>query len=151
MFPRRMSPFPINKHRASLPLLISSAILAVLATALVAHAASAGASIRIGSNAALANPPTSLIVSVDYTCLPSSFSFGQVEVDQLQPGGAASGSRNEVFGFGSFQPICDDRSHRDQIVVTSFSGSFIPGTAGASAFIASGAVFANASSEISIK
>jgi len=140
-----------SKLRTRSAFLFSIAILAVLATALAAHAASAGATLKIGPTATLANPPTSIIVSVDYSCVPSSFSFGQVEVDQSQPAGAASGSRTDVFGFGSFQPTCDDKTHHASVVVTSFSGSFIRGSAGASAFVASGAVFANAQNEISIK
>jgi hypothetical protein len=140
-----------HKLRAQSALLISTAILAMLTTALAVHAASAGATIKIAPSATLANPPTSIIVVVNYSCLPSEFSFGQVEVDQSQPAGVASGSRTDVFGFGSFQPTCDDKTHRASVVVTSFSGSFISGSAGASAFVASGVIFANAQSEISIK
>jgi hypothetical protein len=131
--------------------LIPVAVLAVLATALVAHAASAGATIKIAPAASLANPPNSVIVTVDYSCLPSGFNYGSVSVDQSQPGGTASGGRTDVFGFGSFQPTCDDRSHRADVVVSSFGGAFVPGTAGAGAFVASGAVYSNTSNEISIK
>jgi len=140
-----------NRLHTRSAFLVSTAILAVLATAVVVHAASAGATIKIAPAATLANPPTSIIVTVDYSCLPSQFSFGDVQVDQSQPTEAASGSRTDVFGFGSFQPTCDDKSHRASVVVTSFSGSFIPGSAGASAFVASGAVFAQTQNEISIK
>lgn len=137
------------RMRSAIP--VSTAILAVLATALVVHAASAGATIKLAPTATLANPPTSIIVSIDYSCQPSAFSFADVQVDQSQPAGAASGSRTDVFGFGSFQPTCDDKAHHASVVVTSFSGSFIQGSAGASAFVASGAVFAQAQNEISIK
>lgn len=131
--------------------LIPVAVLAVLATALVAHAASAGATIKIAPSASLANPPNSVIVTVDYSCQPSGFNFGSVNIDQSQPVGGASGSRTDVFGFGNFQPTCDDKSHREVVVVSSFGGTFVPGTAGASAFVASGAVFANTTAEITIK
>ena len=132
-------------------LMVSVAILAVVGTVLVAHAASAGATIKIAPTAALANPPSSVIVSVDYSCVPSAFAFTQVTIDQSQPGVAASGGRVDVFGFGSFNPTCDDKTHHANVVVTSFGGSFIRGTAGASAFISTGAVFAQASNEVSIR
>ena len=132
-------------------LLVAVAIVAVLGTALVAHAASAGATIKIAPTAALANPPSSVIVSVDYSCVPSAFSFGQVTVDQSQPTGAASGGRVDVFGFGSFNPTCDDKTHHASVIVSTFQGSFVPGSAGASAFVAAGAVFAQASNEVSIR
>lgn len=131
--------------------LIPVAVVAVLATALVAHATSPGATIKIAPTAALANPPNSIIVTVDYSCLPSAFSFGNVQVDQSQSSGTASGGRTDVFGFGSFNPICDDKTHRAVVVVSTFGGTFVPGTAGASAFIDAGAVFANAQAEISIR
>lgn len=132
-------------------LLVAIAIVAVLGTALVAHAASAGATIKIGPTAALANPPSSVIVSVDYSCLPSAFSFGQVTVDQSQTAGVASGGRVDVFGFGSFNPTCDDKTHHANVIVSAFGGSFVRGTAGASAFVSTGAVFAQASNEVSIR
>lgn len=140
------------KLRSRYLLLASTAILAALGTTLVVvNAASAGATIKIGPTATLANPPNSVLVTVDYSCLPSQFSFGEVQVDQAQSGPPASGSRTDVFGFGSFQPTCDDKDHRAVVIVTAFSGSFTKGTAGASAFIDSGAIFANASNEISIR
>jgi hypothetical protein len=138
------------------PLLISTAILAVLSTTVVAHATSAGATIKLAPDAALANPPNSIVVTVDYSCLPSQFSFGAVQIDQSQPASVASGPRNDVFGFGSFQPTCDDKMHHDSVVVTAGfgffgGGTFVPGTAGATAFVSSGAVSAQTSSEITIK
>ena len=132
-------------------LVLSTALLAAVATTLVVHAASAGATVKIGPTATLANPPNSVIVTVTYSCLPSSFSFGQVEVDQSQPGGTASGARNDVFGFGFFNPTCDDKNHRASVIVTAFGGTYVPGTAGASAFVGSGAVFASDQAEITIK
>lgn len=143
---------PLKNPRRWYSLLVAGAVMMVLATGLVAHAASAGATIKLSSNATLANPPSSVIVTVDYSCMPSSFSFGQVNIDQSQTTGPASGSRTDVFGFGSFQPTCDDKTHKAAVVVSTFDGSaFVPGTAGASAFVASGVVFANTSVEISIK
>ena len=145
---RRLIPIDPKRY----PLLVTGAVAAMLATALVAHAASAGATIKVSSTAALANPPSSVIVSIDYSCLPSAFSFGQVTVDQSQATTPASGSRIDVFGFGSFNPTCDDKTHKANVVVSTFDGSaFVPGTAGVSAFVASGAVFAQAQNEVSIK
>jgi hypothetical protein len=137
------------RPRLSIPVL--AAILAVLGTTLVVHAAPAGATIKIEPTVTLANPPTSVIVTVDYSCQPSLFSFGQVTVDQLQPGTAASGSRNEVTAFGGFSPTCDDKTHRASVVASAFGGSFIPGPANASAFVGSGATFAQAQNEVSIR
>ena len=132
-------------------LFVVVAVLAVLGTTLAVHAASAGATLKIGPTATLANPPQSVIVAVDYSCMPSAFTFGQVSVDQSQPGTAASPGRVDVQGFGSFQPTCDDKTHHASVIVTAFNGSFIQGSAGASAFVFSGAVFAQASNEISIR
>lgn len=137
--------------RGRLSVLIPAALVAVLATVLVAHATSPGATIKIEPTAALANPPTSIIVTVDYSCVPSGFSFGQVSVDQAQSIGAASGGSTDVFGFGSFNPTCDDKTHHAVVVVSSFGGTFVQGTAGASAFVGGGVTFANTSAEISIK
>src|SRR5215467_6949891 len=130
-------------YRRLTALPVVAALAAVLATVVVVHAASAGATIKLNTNATLANLPNSIIVTVDYSCLPSQFSFGQVSVDQSQPVGVASGSRTDVFGFGSFQPTCDDKLHHDSVIVSTgfFGGTFVPGSAGASAFVASGAVF----------
>jgi hypothetical protein len=86
--------------------------------------------------------------------MASTFSFGQVTVDQSQAIGGASGSRIDVFGFGSFQPTCDDKNHRADVVVSTdfFSpGSFTRGSAGATAFVGSGVVFANTQNELNIK
>lgn len=135
--------------------LVPVALIAVVVTALAVQAASPGATIKPASNATLANPPTSVIVTVDYSCLPSQFSFGSVDVDQSQIVGGASGSRIDVFGFGEFQPVCDDRARKQDVVVTAegFYGpsTFEAGSAGASAFVASGAAFANAQVELNIK
>ena len=149
MFLQSLSPAPAKRNRVWL--LVFLAVLTVLATALVAHASAPGATIKLGSNATLANPPSSVIMSVDYSCQPSAFSFASVNIDQSQPAGVASGSRVDVFGFGSFQPICDGKSHHATVVVTANFGSFTTGNAGASAFVASGAVFASTSTELSIK
>jgi len=138
-----------SRHRYSLLVLV--AILSVLGTTLVVHATSAGATIKIEPTATLANPPTSVIVVIDYSCLPSAFSFGQVTVDQFQSGSAASGGRFDVQGFGGFQATCDDKTHHASVIVTAFNGSFVPGTAGASAFVGAGAVFASTQNEVSIK
>ena len=140
-----------GRSRAWYSFLVSGAVLAVLMTTLVAHAASAGATIKIAPSAALANPPNSVIVGIDYSCVPSAFAFTQVTVDQAQPAGGASGGRIDVFGFGGFNPTCDDKTHHASVIVTAFSGTFVRGTAGASAFLGAGAVFAQASSEITIK
>jgi hypothetical protein len=149
MFLRRFTDIAIKKPRISL--LFIAAIVAVLGTSMVVHAASAGATIKLGPSGTLANPPNSVVVTVQYSCIPSQFNFGEVQIDQSQPVGPASGSRTDVFGFGGFQPTCDDKTHHDQVVVTAFGGSFVPGTAGASAFVGSGAVFAQTTAEISIK
>jgi hypothetical protein len=137
---RRFAPIPV-------------AAFTVFATLLGAHAAAPGATIKLSPNAVLANPPNSVIVDVDYSCQPSSFSFGDVNVDQSQTTGGASGTRTDVFGSGYFQPTCDDKSHRASVVVSTFfgGGSFVPGSAGASAFVGSGVTYANTSNEITIK
>ena len=132
-------------------LFVVVAVLAVLGTTLAVNAASAGATLKIEPTATLANPPQSIIVNLDYSCLPSAFSFGDVQVDQSQPGTAASPGRVDIQGFGFFQPTCDDKTHHASVIVTAFNGSFIRGSAGASAFVGAGAVFAQASSEISIR
>lgn len=135
--------------------IVPVATLGVLATVLVAHATAPGATMKIAPDATLVNPPTSVIVDIDYSCQPSSFSYGSVNVDQSQIIGGASGSRVDVFGFGYFQPVCDDKTHRASVVVTTntyyFGGSFAPGTASASAFVSSGVTFVNVSNEITIK
>jgi len=133
--------------------LIPVAVLTVLATLLAAHAAAPGATIKLASNATLANPPNSVIVDIDYSCQPSSFGFGSVSIDQSQMTGGASGSRIDVFGSGYFQPTCDDKSHRASVVVSTYfgGGSFVPGSAGANAFVGSGVTYANTSNEITIK
>ena len=149
----RFGPVQSKRFRLWISLLVSVGVLTILATTLVARAAAPGATIKLDSTATLANPPSSVIVTLDYSCQPSQFEFGQVEVDQSQVVGGASGSRTDVFGFGSFQPTCDDKSHRTTVVVTTFfgGGSFTSGSAGASAFVASGVTFANTSIELSIK
>jgi len=119
-------------------------------------ASSPGATIKLAPKAALANPPSSVIVGVDYSCLPSQFSFGSVSIDQSQTTSVASGSRVDVFGFGNFQPVCDDKTHHADVVVSTWSwfyppSTFIPGGASASAFVGSGAAYANDSAEITIK
>ena len=86
--------------------LLSVAALAALAIGVVAHAASPAATIKIAPGAQLTNPPTAVIVTVDYSCLPSSNAFGSVNIDQSQAGNAASGGRFDVFGSGFFQPTC---------------------------------------------
>ena len=127
------------------------ATLAVLATVLVAHATAPGATIKLAPNATLANPPYSVVVDIDYSCQPTSFAFGEVDIDQSQMIGGASGSRVDVFGFGQFNPTCDDKTHHASVVVSSFGGSFVPGSVGASAFVSGGATFASTSNELTIK
>lgn len=142
------------RKRLLLSTVLSCVAFTVLATALVAQASAPGATIKLSPNAALASPPSSVIVSVTYSCQPSAFTFGGVSVDQSQTVSSASGSRIDVFGFGNFQPICDDRSHRADVVVsTSFwsPGTFIAGQAAASAFVYSGVVYANTTAELTIK
>lgn len=151
MFVQRLMPIPTKNKRVWLSLLIALTVLFVLGTSLVARASSAGAMIKIAPAATLANPPTAVIVTVTYSCLPSQFGFGSVSVDQSQAATGASGSRIDVFGFGNFQPVCDDKAHRADVVVSAFGGTFITGTAGASAFVASGVVFANTQIELNIK
>ena len=146
----------MKKKRVWIFVLIPLAVLTVLATALVARAATPGATVKLSPYASLANPPNSVIVSLDYSCLPSQFSFGSVSVDQSQIVGGASGARVDVFGYGNFTPTCDDKSHKANVVVSSFSfyggpGYFTPGSASASAFVASGAAYANTTAELSIK
>jgi hypothetical protein len=133
--------------------IIPVAIFTVFATLLAAHAAAPGATVKLAPSAALANPPNSVIASVSYSCQPSSFGYGYVNVDQSQATGGASGSRIDVFGFGYFQPTCDDKTHRASVVVSTYfsGGSFVPGSAGASAFVGSGVTYANTSNEITIK
>lgn len=145
----------MKKKRVWISALIPLAVLTVLATALVARAAAPAATIKLAPAAALANPPSTVIVSVDYSCQPSQFSYASVNVDQLQIVGGASGARVDVFGYGFFTPTCDDRSHKANVVVSSFGfygpANFTPGSASASAFVGSGAAYANTSAEISIK
>jgi hypothetical protein len=134
--------------------IVPVATLAVLASVLVAHATAPGATIKIAPNATLANPPNSVIVDVDYSCQASSFGFGNVSVDQSQMVGGASGSRIDVIAYGYFQPVCDDKTHHASVVASIyyfFGGSFVPGTASASAFVGSGTAYANTSNEITIK
>jgi hypothetical protein len=144
----------MKNKRVWLSMVLSLAALSVIATTVVARASSPGATIKLGPDAHLANPPSSVIVSVTYSCQPSAFfSYGNVSVDQVQTFGGASGSRIDVFGSGYFQPTCDDRSHRTDVIVSTFfyGGSFTPGTAGASAFVASGVTYANTQIELTIK
>jgi hypothetical protein len=79
--------------------------------------------------------------------------FYSARLDQSQSVSAASGSRIDVFGFGFFQPTCDDKSHKANVVVSSFfgGGSFTTGSAGANASVYSGAVYANSQVELNIK
>jgi hypothetical protein len=143
------------RKRIWLSSVLSFAVLTLVATALVAHASAPGATIKIAPNAALANPPNSVIVSVTYSCVPSNYTYGFVAVDQLQAAPVASGSRGDVFGFGNFQPVCDDRSHRADVVVSSAwwwnPGTFTTGRAGVNASVYSGVVYASTSAEVTIK
>lgn len=126
----------------------------VAAGALVAEASAPAASIKLANNAALANPANSVIVHVSYSCMPSQFTYGGVNVDQSQVVGGASGTRIEVFGFGNFQPTCDDKSHQADVVVTTgwwYGGSFTTGAASANAYVYSGATGAQSQAEINIK
>ena len=142
-----------KRPRVRISLLLTTVVVTILATSLVARAAAPGDTIKLDSTGSLASPPNSVVVNVSYSCQPSQFAFGSVNIDQSQTVGGASGSRQEVFGFGSFQPTCDDKTHKAVVVVSTgfFGGSFVPGSAGASAFVASGAVFANTQIELSIK
>jgi len=158
MFLRRFVPIPLKTNRVWVSLLITIAVLTLLATTLVVRAAAPGATIKLGPSGKLANPANSVIVSVTYSCLPSQFSYGSVSNDQSQASGAASSSRVDVFGFGYFQPVCDDRSHKADVVVSTYDyyyygagGTFKTGSAGASAYVYSGAVYADTQVELNIK
>lgn len=142
------------RKRIWLSSVLSFAVLTLVATALVAHASAPGATLKIAPNAALANPPNSVIVSVTYSCVPSNYTYGFVSVDQLPAAPVASGSRDDVFGFGNFQPVCDYKSHRADVVVSSSwwnPGTFTTGPAGASASVYSGVVYASTSAKVTIK
>lgn len=146
----------MNSTRIRLASLVPAAALVVAAGSIAVHASSAASTVKLAPNASLANPPNSVIVGVDYSCMPSQFSYGSVNVDQSQSTGAASGSRIDVSGFGNFQPVCDDKAHHAEVIVSSWSwfyppSSFIAGPASASAFVGSGAAYANTSAEIAIK
>jgi hypothetical protein len=130
--------------------LLSLVVLALLAAGVAAHAASPAATIKIAPGAALANPPTAVIVTVTYSCLPSAYTFGNVNLDQSQTGSSASGGRFDVFGSGYFQPVCDGKTHRANVVVSSFEGAFVRGVAGASASVDSGAVSASTQAKVKI-
>lgn len=136
--------------------LVPVAAALLVAGGLAAEASPPGATVKVATNATLASPPSSVIVGIDYSCMPSQFSFASVSIDQSQFVGGASGSRVDVFGFGNFQPVCDDKSHHAEVVVSSFYGFYGPSTftaggATASAFVASGAASAQTSAEINVK
>ncbi len=127
-------------------------VLALLAAAVAVHAASPGATIKIAPSVALANPPTSVVVTVSYSCLPSQYPFGQVSVDQAQTDSSVSGGRIDVFAFGYFQPNCDGKAHRAVVLASTYygEGSFVPGVAGANAYVYSGAVYASTQVQVKI-
>src|SRR5690349_4118121 len=73
MFLRRFTDIAVKKPRFSI--LFIAAIVAVLGTSLVVHAASAGATIKLGPSGTLPNPPNSVVVTVQDSCMPSQFNF----------------------------------------------------------------------------
>src|SRR5690349_17554254 len=93
--------------------------------------ASAPAATVVFHNQAPLQPDGSVLVTVDYRCLPNFFgSTGFLFVEVEQPG---------VSGFTSTGATCDDRKH---IVTLDVPGAFTPGAASARVDLSSGSATA---------
>lgn len=110
-------------RRSSVVLLLSLLALALPGSA----AAQTTATAAVKSKGTIIDGGSSVLVTVVVRCT-------------LGPGdslleGNVSASQDDAFGFGSLNPICDGKSHRNIVQVHTSAGLFDPGEAFASAFL----------------
>lgn len=120
--------------------LIAAAALMMVAFAPGATLASAPSATVAFHNQAPLQPDGSVLVTVDYRCLPNFFgSIGFLFVEVEQPG---------AFGFTSIGATCDDRKHT---VALDVPGAFTPGTASVRADLSSGSATATTQAKLHVK